>query len=384
MKRRLSELSSPLAVQAALEEFVRIGRDAFLAKHGFRPSRRYVVVDPFTGTEADSKAIAGVAFGYQHTESGPLKPEDFSGGDATVASLLEGLGFRVAMLDEPTAGDDWRRGEVELIVADYLSMLVYELNGQRYNKTAHRERLLALLPGRSAGAIEFKHCNISAVMLELGFPYLRGYKPRVNFQRQTLTSVVTEQVRRHTLLDEAAMAACQQPVEVPAQATFDQLVVASPARTRESTLREPAPRFEAHAIRRDYLEREARNRSLGLAGESFALDFERWRLARLGAAQLADRVEHVSRTQGDGLGYDILSFEPDGHPRHIEVKTTTFGERTPFYVSANEVRFARDHAQSFMLYRLFDFRKSPRLFELQGPIEQYCNLDAANFRASFG
>jgi hypothetical protein len=381
--RRLSDLTSSRAVQAALDEFVRIGREAFLAKHGFGPSRRYVVIDPKTGIEADSKAIVGVAFGYQHPQLGQLKPEDFSGGDATVAPLLQGLGFRVLSIDAPTAGEDWRRDEVELIVADYLAMLVFELNGQRYSKTAHRQRLLSLLPGRSAGSVEFKHCNISAVMLELGFPYLRGYKPRVNFQRQILTSVVEDQVGRHRLLDDAALAACQQPVEAPIQPAFDHLMVHPPARGPDHVGAAP-PAAERPAIHRDYLEREARNRSLGLAGETFAVDFERWRLIQLGAGQLAERVEHVSRTQGDGLGFDILSFEPDGGERHIEVKTTAFGERTPFYVSANELAFARKHEQSFTLYRLFDFRRSPRLFELPGPIERHCKLDAANFRASFG
>lgn len=87
--------------------------------------------------------------------------------------------------------------------------------------------------------------------------------------------------------------------------------------------------------------------------------------------------------EGDGLGYDIRSFEPDGRERFIEVKTTSFGERTPFYVSANELRFAKDHAAQFRLYRLFDFQRAPRLFELGGPIDQHCMLDAATYRASF-
>lgn len=47
-------------------------------------------------------------------------------------------------------------------------------------------------------------------------------------------------------------------------------------------------------------------------------------------------------------------------------------------------RFARGHQESFRLYRLFDFRSAPRLFELAGPIEQHCLLDATTFRASFG
>jgi hypothetical protein len=53
---------------------------------------------------------------------------------------------------------------------------------------------------------------------------------------------------------------------------------------------------------------------------------------------MADRVEHVSATRGDGFGYDVLSFEPDGRERFIEVKTTAFGAMVPFFVTRNELR----------------------------------------------
>lgn len=360
-----------------------IGRDAFLSKYGFKPARDYVLIDPKTGIEADSKAIVGVAFKYLPPAFEALKPADFSGGDATVVPLLQSLGFKVIHKSSTTAGEDWTRREVELIVADYLDMLMRELTGQRYNKTAHRKRLLEQLTGRSNGSIEFKHANISAVLVELGFPYLRGYKPRVNFQRRLLTEVVAEQVSHYRELDKAALSAVEMPVMA---AEFEDFAkVKSPAPVPALAAREEAASYAARPpIKRDYLERESQNRSLGLAGEEFALRFERWRLLQLGAGQLADQVEHVSQTQGDGLGYDIRSFETDGSERFIEVKTTSFGERTPFFVSANEVKFARSHATQFSLYRLFDFRQAPRLFELTGPVETHCKLDPTTFRASFG
>jgi hypothetical protein len=46
VKRRLSDLTSAAAVQAALDEFVRIGRDAFLVQYGFKRARDYFVIDP--------------------------------------------------------------------------------------------------------------------------------------------------------------------------------------------------------------------------------------------------------------------------------------------------------------------------------------------------
>ncbi|WP_232540347.1 DUF3883 domain-containing protein [Azohydromonas aeria] len=383
MKRKISDLVSAAAVQAALDEFVRNGRDAFLAQHGFKPARDYFVIDPKTGIEADSKAIVGVAFKYLPPEFKALKPEELSGGDATVVPLLASLGFVVKHMGSATAGEDWTRQEVELIVADYLSMLTLELTGQRYNKTEHRKRLLQQLRGRSNGSVEFKHANISAVMAELGYPPLRGYKPRVNFQRRLLTEVVSEQVMRHPVLDKAALLAVEMPAQLVPAKDFSKVLSVAP-KANMATREEEVEYVARPPIKRDYFEREAHNRSLGAAGEEFALSFERWRLVQLGVGQLADKVEHVSRTQGDGLGYDILSFEMDGSERFIEVKTTAFDERTPFFVSANEVRFARSRPEEFRLYRLFDFRKMPRLFELPGPIEAHCALDAATYRASFG
>lgn len=382
MARTLSDLTSAAAVQAALDEFFLMGRDRFLRHYGYRRSRSYVVLDPRTGNEADSKAIAGVALGKQYPEEGHLRSADFSGGDATVAPRLQSLGFSVRHTDAERGAEDWSQAEVELIVADYLSMLTLELTGQRYKKSDHRMRLLASLPRRTEGAIEFKHCNISAVMLELGFPYLAGYKPRINFQRTLLTQVVSDRVGRLRVLDEAAMSAAIRPAEKTEAGDFSKLKVNAPR--ADIRAREPVQTRVGAPIKRDYLEREARNQSLGLAGEDFAIQFERWRLIQLGVNQLADRVEHVSETRGDGLGYDVLSFEHDGSPRFIEVKTTAFGERTPFFVSDNEMRFARSEPKRFKLYRLFNFRATPRLFELSGPIEQHCILDPTTYRASFG
>lgn len=77
---------------------------------------------------------------------------------------------------------DWSRVEVEAIVADYLQMLTLELTGQSYNKTTHRRQLQEKLQNRSEASIEFKHGNISAVMIDLGFPSIPGYKRRSNYQ----------------------------------------------------------------------------------------------------------------------------------------------------------------------------------------------------------
>ena len=89
----LALLTSPEAVNAAMDEYDTLGREAFLAKYGYRPARTYFVVRG--GRLYDSKAIVGAAVGVQHPDKGALTPTDFSGGDATVRAKLEGLGFTV-------------------------------------------------------------------------------------------------------------------------------------------------------------------------------------------------------------------------------------------------------------------------------------------------
>lgn len=275
--------------------------------------------------------------------------------------------------------NDWSRVEVEACVADYLRMLTLELNGQRYNKTEHAQALLKLLNDRSRPSVEFKHCNISAVLVELGYPYIDGYKPRGNFQN-LLVEVVEEQLENNPLVQDAAQAAVLRPATVASieDGTSIWVPAPQPAAVKDKAP-DYAPRFSP--ARRDYLAQEARNRSLGRAGELFVAELEVQRLHALGKKALSDRVEHVAATQGDGLGYDVLSFEEDGRERLIEVKTTAFGQLTPFYVSRNELARSETDANQYRLYRLFDFRDHPRLFELPGAISASCGLEAISYLA---
>ena len=372
------------AVEAALDEFVRVGRDAFLQKYRFGPARDYLVLHPTTAEACDSKAVLGAAYGLQFPERGPLRAQDFSGGQATVVRALRRLGFELAdVATEPASNKErsWSRHENELIVADYLEMLLKELSGQRYNKAERARALIPLLNDRSKGSIEFKRSNISAVLIELGFPSLQGYKPRINFQRDGLVDVVAAQVANTPALDRAAELAVDRVADVPESIAFDKLKADAPV--RQVRTEEARPTYARRAIRRDYFERESRNRSLGNAGERFIVQYEQWRLETAGFGQLANQVDHVAETQGDGLGYDVLSFETDGRKRYIEVKTTAHDAATPFFVSSNELAFAQEQSERFRLYRLFHFRTAPKFFELSGQIDQHCHLDPATYKASF-
>ena len=92
------DLTDPKAVQAAIDEFDRLGRDGFLATHGFGKADRFYLRSP-DGRLYDSKAIAGVAYGYQFPDRGTLQSATFSGGEMTVKPTLEGLGFEIVEID---------------------------------------------------------------------------------------------------------------------------------------------------------------------------------------------------------------------------------------------------------------------------------------------
>ncbi len=260
-------------------------------------------------------------------------------------------------------------------------MLGAEIRGEDYNKSAHRRHLSTLLDSRSDGAIERKHQNISAILIELRFAYISGYKPLGNYQ-QLLSDVVEERLRSDQTLQAQVEAQVTAPAAVPEIDDILAALVRPPApreRPYSTSTRTPAGARVRPGV--DYLEMEARNRSLGAAGEEFVLRFEVARLDSVGQGRLASRVEHVSKTRGDGAGFDILSFEESGRERLIEVKTTRYGDRTPFFVSRNEVEVSRERTDHYHLYRAYDFRRNPRLFCLGGQLDQSFELDPVQFMA---
>ena len=276
---------------------------------------------------------------------------------------------------------DWSEAEVEAAVADYLDMLAREVRGETFNKAQHNRALQARLDGRSKGAVEFKHQNISAVLIAEGFPYIDGYKPRRNLQAE-LRRAVRERLPEIEKLIRADVEKRQEPRVVPDILGIE-VDPPSPSEPAVGERRSDylTPGTAAGPI--DYLLREARNRSLGDAGEALVMDYERVRLERAGKDHLARNVEQVSKTKGDHMGFDIHSYEATGRDRFIEVKTTRYGRHTPFYISDGELRFSEEHAESYHLYRLFGFRKTPLLFTLPGDVSEHVQLHPVNYRARF-
>lgn len=276
---------------------------------------------------------------------------------------------------------NWSVVEVEAAVEDYFEMLRLELSGQKYNKTEHRKSLRPKLDLRSEGSIELKHQNISAVLIEMGVPYISGYKPRSNYQRKILPQAVGEYLRNNPDLQVLFQADSVYAPIVPTVEDILSKMEEPPVHEERKSrgIAEAATRYTP--IRINYLEREARNLSLGEAGEHFVINYERARLIHSGKANFADRIEHVSITIGPSAGYDIRSFELNGTDRFIEAKTTKYGKETPFFVTPNELRFSRQNSDHYRLYRVFGFRMEPHIFTLSGHLADRCMLEASLFLA---
>ncbi len=353
-------------------------------EHPFGEPTRFQVVH--SGKRYAPKAVIGIAF--RHLTGEILHHSQFSGGEAPGQANYElrRLGFQVeSKVEEPVEewkSNVWSDKEVGLLIADYFDMLQLDLQGKQYNKAEHSRRLREFLDGRTKPSVEFKHRNVSAVLLKLGLPYIDGYKPATNYQRSLVDSVKAHLDSHPAIflaLDQATEAA---PDTLPKIDDWRRVFEAPPENTPlPNDSSEPWKSRQGRKI--DFVRRDAGNRRLGRLGEEFAVDLERRRLRGYGRDDLAKRVEWISDTAGDGQGFDILSFdEMDDSERFVEVKTTTQGKYFPFFVTANEVRCSEATARQYHLYRLFRFSHGPRLYVLHGALSDLCWLEPVSYRAA--
>lgn len=259
----------------------------------------------------------------------------------------------------------------DLVVEAYFSLHEAQLSNVRVNK-ANLYREIGDRIGRKEGYVEMKMQNISAVLDKLGFDWARGLKPLPNFE-----TVLVEAVQRY--LDQHPRVAFAPPdTAVP----FTGLVETAPPPLLPAKPLDP--KLERIARRYNQAERDFQNRVTGAAGEEFIFNHERERLSKAGRSDLASRVEWTARDKGDGVGYDIRSFNCTGEDRLIEVKATTGGERTPFFITKTEYDVAHQNPETWRLVRLFNLGKEPSFFRLRPPLIGCLNLAVDTWRADFG
>jgi hypothetical protein len=276
------------------------------------------------------------------------------------------------MPEEPNERRNWTGEELDLIVADYFLMLNDEAADVPFNKAQHN-RLLQNKIDRTGGSIEFKHQNISAVLQQLGLPRIKGYLPAANYQKAIIAAIDRFLSQNPVALhpERAVTGFTDRPG----------LFVEAPPLLLPVT---PRPEDIERLVRKfNPVERDFRNRKLGRDGEELVFQFEQTRLRSLDRSDLAKKIRWISEEDGDGAGYDILSFDEKGKERFLEVKTTVGSDITPFYITRNELSFSSERPEAFRLCRVFDFSIRPRMFELAPPLENFVHLSPLSYEASF-
>ena len=153
-------------------------------------------------------------------------------------------------------------------------MLELQLRGEPYNKAERNRQLRKVLDGRSPGSVEFKHQNISAVLINRHQPYVTGYKPRYNYQ-SLLEDVVLQWLESDRAWAGKALRSELLAPKVAPVTDFSQLaeLEESPPDRRERS--QPS---QPRVVRIDFVEKDAKNARLGRLGEEWAVEYERRRL----------------------------------------------------------------------------------------------------------
>lgn len=277
------------------------------------------------------------------------------------------------MSNSNPAGTVWSDQEIDLAVASYFEMLRMEMQGKPYTKL-HKNKEVQTHTGRSHKSVDFKYQNISAVLQHLAMDWIPGYKPKVNYQNALIAGVERYLIAHPDILM-VQNTRITKP-DLPSQGYLVPGPAPSKKPSEPKTLQRLARKF-------DPATRDARNRELGRLGEERILFSERARLIDAGKNDLARKVKWISEEEGDGAGYDILSFSESGDERLLEVKTTTGHQYTPFYLTENERQLSVERADEFRLVRLYNFTQVPKVFELEPPLENFVALQPTSYRASF-
>lgn len=125
----------------------------------------------------------------------------------------------------------------------------------------------------------------------------------------------------------------------------------------------------------------SRKSELGRKGEEAVVKYEKDFLIAHGRADLANGVHRTSEINGNAERFDVLSYEVDGTPKYIEVKTTKGSATNKFHISESEVNFSHQYGDRYYLYRVYNLNPKNMLAEFiikPGPINRD-NLTPTNY-----
>lgn len=126
----------------------------------------------------------------------------------------------------------------------------------------------------------------------------------------------------------------------------------------------------------NHIQNNIENKRIGDLGEIWIYKQEKEFLESNGKKKLAEKVEHVAKNKGDGLGFDILSFDLEGKPKYIEVKTTKGNLNSTFFVTRNELEKSIIEKDRYFLYRVYEYDEETekgKILKIKGVLTNICN-----------
>ena len=330
-------------------------------------------------------------------------PDDFAGKQVNLLSYIHDeidtplfrqkkslLGRKIQKQGGRSIGelDMWSIEETNLVCDLYLHQLKSYLSEKKTLTPGHTREFLARKLNKSNKAVRLKMHHISSILVNSDLPYLETFKPFSRVDIDFVDWKETELIKKKLLkeLDTkefidlfiTALSKSNYSTEITENNTFEKLpkpeVFEYNKTISQKTIR-ICPKI-------NYVEREIKNSKLGEAGEKWVLDFEKRRLKNIGRGDLTDKVIWASKDIGDGLGYDIISYDKDGNKLFIEVKTTCLGKYSVFYLTEREIKTAAELGNDYLIYRVFDFDKETKIYKIENNIQEELNLIPNTYRAT--
>jgi len=240
---------------------------------------------------------------------------------------------------------------------------------------------------KSNKVVKLKLQHISSILVNSDLPYIEDFKPipRAEIdlidwnETVNLKKILTEKFNKKDnilFFDDIA-----DRTEFKPDYNFKSIVEEKPIQNvfeNENLTEKKSIRIKPKI---NYIEREIRNTKLGEEGEKWVIAFEQNRLLNLGLSNLVKKIVWASKDIGDGLGYDVISYNENQEKIFIEVKTTCLGKYSAFFLTQNELKVS-NNLKNFQIYRVYDFEKETKIYIIEEDIQLQLELIPTIYRAT--
>lgn len=134
-----------------------------------------------------------------------------------------------------------------------------------------------------------------------------------------------------------------------------------------TTHKKKEKKYTGIAKKLDYDKIQKAKNKTGALGEEIVMDI----LTKEAEAFGLKAPVHVSKIEGDGLGYDIRSWDADGNEVHVEVKASKDNYADGFEMSYSEVAASLDSHFKYIIYRIYGLNtktKECKVRVYEGPV----------------